>query len=252
MNERTDIERVMTAWFDEGPTVMPERVTLVVADRIGRQRQRRRWRLDWRHPAGRPIMKGALAVVAVVVIGIIGFGLLRAGDDSVGLPAASPTPSPTVAPSSAPPAQTAAPAVAPSASAEVGVPGACDLMTTDEASKALHYPSAILARSLQHLDLNAPAAFPSAICAFVDGNVALFALHYYKEDGADAFAIWKRATGVEAVPGLGDGAVWDPGQTTLFVLKGRRMVAIEPLDGRDPSLTLEIARAIGAYVVQRM
>lgn len=253
MNERTDIERVLTAWFDDGPTVMPERVTIVVADRIGRQRQRRRWRLDWRHPATRPLMKGALAVVAVVVIGLIGFGLLRGGDGFiVGTPAASPSPSATVAPSSASPATTPAPTVTPSASAQPGVTGARDLMTTEEAAQAVHVTGPLEARSLQHVDLAFPVPFKSATCAFVRDNTALFVLGYNKENGADTFAIWKRASGVEAVSGVADGAVWDPIQTTLYVLKGNHLVTIEPIEPKTSTLTLEAAKAIAAFLIPRM
>ena len=48
MNDHSDIERVLATWFDDGPSTMPDRVVDVVADRIGRQSQRRAWRLDWR------------------------------------------------------------------------------------------------------------------------------------------------------------------------------------------------------------
>ena len=44
MTEHTDIDRLLETWFDDGPTAMPDRVVTVVADRIGRQRQRRTWR----------------------------------------------------------------------------------------------------------------------------------------------------------------------------------------------------------------
>ncbi len=48
MNERSEIERALNIWFDDGPTRMPDRVVTVVADRIGSTRQRRRWRLQRR------------------------------------------------------------------------------------------------------------------------------------------------------------------------------------------------------------
>jgi len=250
MNERSDIERALALWFDDGPTVMPDRVATLVADRIGHTRQRGRWRLHG-SPLGRNgFVRIAVAIVAVIVIGIVGFNLFRGGDNpTVGPPVASPTATPTVAPSSAPP--TATPAT-PSPSVEVGVIGACALMTPDEAKTALRVSSAIEARSLLHLDLAWPAPFPSATCAYVGGATPLVALAYEKETGADAFAIWKRQSGVEPVSGLGDDAVWDPALTTLRIVKGHRLVTIEPLDATTPTLTLDVARAIGAFVVKRM
>jgi hypothetical protein len=87
------------AWFEDGPTAMPDRVIDVVADRIGRQRQRRTWRL-----LGRPFMntyaKLGLAAAAAVVVALVGWQLLpRQGVGPVA-PTASPTaaPSPTSAP----------------------------------------------------------------------------------------------------------------------------------------------------------
>jgi hypothetical protein len=81
MNDSTDIERALSSWFEDGPTAMPDRVSTVVADRIGRTRQQRTWRLR-----GRPIdmnatFKIGAAIAAVVVIAIVGYNLLpqRAG-----------------------------------------------------------------------------------------------------------------------------------------------------------------------------
>ena len=60
MNEHIDIDRLLTTWFDDGPTVLPDRVAVVVADRIGRQPQRRAWRPD-RRPTVNLFLKIALA-----------------------------------------------------------------------------------------------------------------------------------------------------------------------------------------------
>ena len=103
MNDSTDIERALSSWFEDGPTAMPDRVSTVVADRIGRTRQQRTWRLR-----GRPIdmnatFKIGAAIAAVVVIAIVGYNLLpqRA---SVAGPRPSPTvsPTPTTSPSEMP------------------------------------------------------------------------------------------------------------------------------------------------------
>jgi len=103
MNDSTDIERALSSWFEDGPTTMPDRVSTVIADRIGRTRQQRTWRLR-----GRPIdmnatFKIGAAIAAVVVIAIVGYNLLpqRA---SVAGPRPSPTvsPTPTTSPSEMP------------------------------------------------------------------------------------------------------------------------------------------------------
>lgn len=261
MTHERDIERLLDVWFIDGPIQAPERVVDVVADRIGRQSQRPGWRLDWRHTTMTPTLKFGAAIAAVIVIGIVGFGLLRGGDDSiVGPPATSPTPNPTVAPSSAPAAPTPAPPVTPSATIEAGVPGACDLMTPDEAGNALHIPSSAVSvisvgELIDHVDLSqvdVPPYDPNMYCVFHRGSTPLFVLAYDKENGANAFAIWRRSAGVEAVSGLGDDALWDPAQRTLYILKDLRLVTIAPLDGPTPALTLEAAKAIGAIVGPRM
>ena len=97
MNDRTDIDRVLTSWFEDGPTAMPDRLSTVVADRIGRTRQRRTWRLRGRPIEMNAMVKIGAALAAVVVIAIVSYNLLpqRAG---VGGPAATPSPTPTVTP----------------------------------------------------------------------------------------------------------------------------------------------------------
>jgi hypothetical protein len=94
MNDRTDIERALTSWFEDGPTAMPDRVSIAVADRIGRTRQDRAWRLRGRLIDMNATIKFGAALAAVVVIALVGYNLLpqRPG---VGGPAASPTVSPT-------------------------------------------------------------------------------------------------------------------------------------------------------------
>jgi hypothetical protein len=74
----------------------------------------------------------------------------------------------------------------------------------------------------------------------------------YEDPGTDAFAIWKKQPGVEAVSGLGDDAAWARAKSALYVLKGDRLVTIMPLEGQDPTMTLEAARAIGSIVATRL
>ena len=40
--ERSDFDRALRTWFEDGPTVMSDRVVDIIADRIARQPQRRR------------------------------------------------------------------------------------------------------------------------------------------------------------------------------------------------------------------
>lgn len=92
-------DQFLTAWFEDGPTRMPDRVLDVVADRIGRQGQRRPWRL-----LGRPLMstypKFAAAAAVVIVLAVTGYALLpKLGVGPAATP--SPAPSPTVYASSA-------------------------------------------------------------------------------------------------------------------------------------------------------
>jgi hypothetical protein len=101
MNEHSDIEEVLGRWFDEGPSRMPDRVALAVADRIDRQRQRRAWRLPWRFPAMNLPFKFGAAALAVVLIAIVGYNLLP-GTAGVGVPSATPTTAPTPTPTPTP------------------------------------------------------------------------------------------------------------------------------------------------------
>lgn len=95
--ERSDFDRALRSWFDDGPTVMPDRVVDGIAHRIARQPQRRTWRLR-----GRPFMntyaKLAAAAAAILVVAFVGWQLLPGGGFG-----GKPTPAPT---------QTAAPTAA--------------------------------------------------------------------------------------------------------------------------------------------
>ncbi|HEU0237324.1 MAG TPA: hypothetical protein VFR14_12870 [Candidatus Limnocylindrales bacterium] len=100
MNERSDIDRLLRHWIDDGPSTMPDRVIDVVADRISTQRQRRPWRQPWSEPMNL-ILKGAAAAAAVIVL-IAAWNLMPRAPDGAGSPSASPgeSPAPTTAPSS--------------------------------------------------------------------------------------------------------------------------------------------------------
>lgn len=99
MNDRSDIDRVLGHWFEDGPAVMPDRVADVVAHRISLRPQRRSRRLLRRLPM-RAITIG-LAAAAVLIVAVVGYNLLPRGP-SVGGPSPTGTPAPTVAPSPSP------------------------------------------------------------------------------------------------------------------------------------------------------
>ncbi len=105
MNERSDLDRVLRHWFDDGPSTMPDRVVDLVADRIARQRQRPAWRLHRRPFEMNAPLKIVAALAAAIVIAIVGWNLLLPGRSTgIGGQAdpPSPSPSPSVAPSLAP------------------------------------------------------------------------------------------------------------------------------------------------------
>jgi hypothetical protein len=109
MNERSDMDRVLSQWFENGPSTMPDRVVDVVADRIARQRQRPVWRLHWRPFDMNASIKIAAAIAAVVVLAVVGWNLLPGrstgvGDGGSATPSltSSPTPSATPSPTTSP------------------------------------------------------------------------------------------------------------------------------------------------------
>jgi hypothetical protein len=93
MNDRSDIERVLTHWLDDGPATMPDRVVEVVARRISVRPQRPTWRL-LRRSSMRPAFKYGIAAAAVLIVAVVGYALLpRSG--SIGAPGPTVTPVPT-------------------------------------------------------------------------------------------------------------------------------------------------------------
>ena len=94
MNEHSDMDRVLRTWFESGPSSMPDRVVDVVADRIGRERQRPAWRLRWRPYQMNSTVKIAAALAAVLVLAVVGWNLMPGRTGGVGG-----GPSPTVSPS---------------------------------------------------------------------------------------------------------------------------------------------------------
>lgn len=249
MNPNLGVDRVLRDYFAEDGLLAPDHVLDVIEERIMLQPQRRTWRVPRRDARVNTYVKPLLAIAAIVVVAAIaGLALLRPSSPAVGGPpesTASPAPSPVVTPSATP---------APSSSAGVGGLGACDLMTAEEAGNALGISSPVTAESLLHLDKQAvaPPLVWTGLCNYRSSARSLFVLRYEPGTGADAFAIWEKTPGVEAVSGLGDDAAWAPAKTMLYILKGDLLVTIMPLEGPDPTLTLEAAKAIGEIAVTRM
>jgi hypothetical protein len=110
--QRPDVDRALRHWFEDGPTLMPDRVVDGIEARIARQPQRRTWRLQ-----GRPFMssyaKLAAGMAAVLIVGFMGWQLLPRNSGVGGPePTTLATPVPTVAtpsPTLATPSPTLAP-----------------------------------------------------------------------------------------------------------------------------------------------
>jgi hypothetical protein len=115
MNRERDIERVLDAWLQPGPTVMPDRLFDDVLERIDRQPQRRLARIQLRISTMRPItlLAAAAAIVVAVGAGIVLLG--RPSTPSVG----GPTPAPSVAPA---PSASAAPSASTSGNPVAALP----------------------------------------------------------------------------------------------------------------------------------
>jgi len=99
MSQRSDIDRLLRDWMDDGPSRMPDRIVDVVADRISVQRQRRSWRLLRRLPMNALFKLGAAAAATLVIV-VVGWNLLPGRTGPASTP--RPTPTPTLAPSPTP------------------------------------------------------------------------------------------------------------------------------------------------------
>jgi len=94
MNEHSDLGRVLTTWLEDGPSTMPDRVIDVVADRIGRQRQRRAWPFPGRTNVTTQF-KLIAGLAAVVLVAVVGWNFLprSGGFGGQATPTLTPTPS---------------------------------------------------------------------------------------------------------------------------------------------------------------
>lgn len=112
MTRDRDIERVLDLWFNEGPSVMPDRALARVFERVDRTPQRRLASLLARfNPMSRSVQLG-LAAAAIVVVAVVGLATFQPAPGSGASPSIQPTPSPSAA--------TSAPAADPVPAALVG------------------------------------------------------------------------------------------------------------------------------------
>ena len=106
MNGRRDIERVLDAWFVDGPSVMPDRLFDAVFDQVERVPQRRLARLRMRLTEMNPRIRLYSLAAAGLAVAIVGIYLFNRAPISNPGATSSPTATPT-----APPATGAVPVV---------------------------------------------------------------------------------------------------------------------------------------------
>jgi hypothetical protein len=98
MNEDRDLDRLLDAWFAEGPVQVADRVIDGTAGRIARQRQLPAWRLrSWRFPTMSTPLK-LVAIGAALVAALAAGAVLVGGGGRVMAPAPSPSPTPVPPP----------------------------------------------------------------------------------------------------------------------------------------------------------
>lgn len=120
MTFERDIERLLDAWLEDGPTVVSDRAMDVVGHRIDRQRQRPAWRFP-HSPRRVDLDMGAVVFVGAIVLTAL-VGLNLAGGfrpPQTGVPGPTPSPAVTATPAASPPGA-ASPRPTASAAAPLG------------------------------------------------------------------------------------------------------------------------------------
>lgn len=132
MNERA-FDRIAEAYLADGPTVLADRVLDAALAEVHLTRQRRTFiRGPWRDPLMNTYAKLAVAVVAVIAVGLLGLTFLRPDGSGVGV-APSAVPSPTVAP-------TATPTPTPTPKPTPTAPPLTGQFTSDRHGYSISYP----------------------------------------------------------------------------------------------------------------
>ena len=94
MNESRDLNRLLDAWFAEGPVQVADRVIDDTASRIARQRQTPAWRLrSWRFPTMSTPIK-LVAIGAALLAVLVGGAVFMGGGSAPPTPTPAPSPSP--------------------------------------------------------------------------------------------------------------------------------------------------------------
>ncbi len=106
----------------------------------------------------------------------------------------------------------------------VGDADACSLLTATEAGSTL-------GKTGVTTDLT-PGAFSYCMYRDPSGDI-LAASAYTARGGRASFDIWKASSGVQAVSGVGDEAVFDPSTATVFVIKGDALYSVTAGIGSD-------------------
>ena len=94
MNESRDLDRLLDAWFAEGPVQVADRVIDDTASRIAHQRQTPAWRLrSWRFPTMSTPIK-LVAIGAALLAVLVGGAVFMGGGSAPPPPTPAPSPSP--------------------------------------------------------------------------------------------------------------------------------------------------------------
>ena len=100
MTRQLDIEQLLDAWLDEGPTDTADAVFDAAVARVYRQRQWPAWRFLRREPNVTTPIKLLLAAAAVIVVAVVGGTYLLGERAPVGnVPSPTPSATPTASPS---------------------------------------------------------------------------------------------------------------------------------------------------------
>lgn len=91
MNRTPDVELVLREWLADDRDIAPDRILVVVADRIARQPRRPAQRLPWR-PFMNTQLKLLAGLAAAVVVAVVGYNLLPRQPGAGSNPTPSPTP----------------------------------------------------------------------------------------------------------------------------------------------------------------
>ncbi|MBA3687854.1 MAG: hypothetical protein H0W81_03310 [Chloroflexi bacterium] len=110
MKNKPDIQHVLDRWFEEGPTVVPDRVLDTALEMIDGTKQRRVWGVSWRYSTMSNFAKIAAAAVLILAVGLVAFVVVDiTRGPPIGAPSDSPNPSqpgvvsPSAQPTESPP-----------------------------------------------------------------------------------------------------------------------------------------------------